>query len=513
MIASQFHELFRGLERRHGQYRLFGPAVPGQKHKGQASTVAEPVTDELWELHLAGQQGLGVVPITDDATCLWGAIDVDIKEYPGFTTEEAEKRITESELPLVVCRSKSGGGHLYLFLTEPAQAALVRRRLHEWAHVLQYPGVEIFPKQDALASDSDTGSWINMPYFDAENTARYAIFRGARLSAEAFIEYATARRISPEKLESITQEEPEHLKGAPPCLQFLASHPERISGNRNNFLFSVAVYLKKRYPDEDQDALFKRILDMNKRILGRDALPIKELRGTINKSFMKKDYFYKCSDQPLVNVCDKTRCRDCEFGIGGTQELGVEITDLEAFGTEPTIYHMTVNGRRIRLEGSEYLMDQRRFALKCLDRLRFMPAQLKAAPWRELVNGLMQTVVEVETPEDTSPDALMWYYVNVFCTGHNVARQEAALVDGGAYGDDVNVYFTMPDLLHFLETMRFPRAMQQGNMVANFLLAKGASVDERVVSGKRLTVWAIPRNLLNQATERRDVRIEGKPEF
>lgn len=492
-------------------YKLYGQAVPGKKHKGQASTVAEQVTDDLWELHLNGQQGLGVVPINDDATCIWGAIDVDIKEYPDFTMEEAEKRITAAELPLVACRSKSGGGHLYLFLKEPAPAVLVRRRLHEWMHLLRYPGVEVFPKQDALASETDTGSWINMPYFDAENTVRWAIYKGQRLSAGAFLEYAESRKITVDELEELTQAEPEELKGAPPCIQYLAAHKERINA-RNNYLFNLAVYLKKRYGDGDLSDLMQRLLELNRKILGEKCLKTKELRGTVQKSFMKKDYFYKCKDDPIASVCDKTRCRDCEFGIGGGEELGVEMTDLECFGTEPTIYHLTINGKRVRLEGAEFLQNQNKFGIKCMEFVQLMPVNLKPGPWRTLVNELLQNAITVEIPEDTSVNGLLWHLVNTFCTGHNVNRQEAALVDGSAYGDGVNVYFTLPDLLHFLETARFPRAMNQGNLVSQFLMAKGATTAERTVQGKKLTVWTIPRAILNEATERRDVPID-KPEL
>jgi hypothetical protein len=57
--------------------------------------------------------GIGIVPIRDDATCVWGAIDIDLDKEPNLTV--LAKQVHKLELPLIVCRSKSGGAHLYLF--------------------------------------------------------------------------------------------------------------------------------------------------------------------------------------------------------------------------------------------------------------------------------------------------------------------------------------------------------------------------------------------------------------
>jgi hypothetical protein len=55
----------------------------------------------------------------EDDACLWGAIDID--QYP-LDHSEVLKRLSRLELPLVVCRSKSGGAHLYLFFKEFVEA-------------------------------------------------------------------------------------------------------------------------------------------------------------------------------------------------------------------------------------------------------------------------------------------------------------------------------------------------------------------------------------------------------
>ena len=40
--------------------------------------------------------------------------------------------------------------------------------------VLGYSGSEVFPKQTELKSEDDTGNFLNLPYYNGDNTTRYA---------------------------------------------------------------------------------------------------------------------------------------------------------------------------------------------------------------------------------------------------------------------------------------------------------------------------------------------------
>jgi hypothetical protein len=71
------------------------------------------VTDELWDNHFEGEgAALGIIPITENNDCRWGCIDID--EY-NFDHTSLIKSIRNHKLPLIVCRSKSGGAHVFLF--------------------------------------------------------------------------------------------------------------------------------------------------------------------------------------------------------------------------------------------------------------------------------------------------------------------------------------------------------------------------------------------------------------
>jgi hypothetical protein len=122
--VKRFARLFDGLKRAYGTYDLSRSKTRGAKVVGQAVTKTEPLTEDIILGHLSGVQGVGIVPIRDDATCMFGAIDIDV--YDGLDIQDVVKHAEEQDLPLVMCYSKSGGVHAYCFVKEPVTAADMR---------------------------------------------------------------------------------------------------------------------------------------------------------------------------------------------------------------------------------------------------------------------------------------------------------------------------------------------------------------------------------------------------
>ena len=170
---TRFKAIFSGLDIAYGTYKIEGSRGDG-KQAGKAVVVRKPPTDDLWEKHLEGvEPSLGIIPIRADNTCIWGCIDID--QYPldhlGLVT-----KIRKLNLPLVVCRSKSGGAHAFLFTKEPVSAAMMQNCLQACAALLGESGREIFPKQSEILVDrGDTGNFLNLHYFAGDNGMRYAI--------------------------------------------------------------------------------------------------------------------------------------------------------------------------------------------------------------------------------------------------------------------------------------------------------------------------------------------------
>ena len=147
--------------------------------------------------HLGGENpSLLSIPILPDGKCCFGAIDVDRHKKEDGTVDHAAlaRRVTELNLPLIVCRSKSPrSAHLFAFFRETEGLAAVdaRRLLEHWRRVLGIEGAyEIFPKQTEL-KPGQVGSGINLPYFGSKRGAFGK--DGEELTLDGFLSLAWER--------------------------------------------------------------------------------------------------------------------------------------------------------------------------------------------------------------------------------------------------------------------------------------------------------------------------------
>ena len=172
--------------------------------------------------HLKGLQSLGIIPINDNNECIWGCVDID--SYAGFDHKKLIEQIKELKLPLIVCRSKSGGAHVFLFTSEPVSAERMRDKLTEIKTALGYGGSEVFPKQIKLKSHDDTGNFLNLPYFNGNNTTRYAFLpNGEAASLIDFYKEYDRNKQTEAQFNKIKIERPKsEYDDAPPCIELMA---------------------------------------------------------------------------------------------------------------------------------------------------------------------------------------------------------------------------------------------------------------------------------------------------
>ena len=287
-LTDRFKAAFRGSDLAHGQTTI-GKTRRNGKTDAKSYIVKQPLTRDLIEEHLKGTKGVGSIPINDKNLCNFGVLDIDT--YP-IDHLEVLKKCRKLKLPLVVCRSKSGGAHLFLFMKTETSASEIRDYLGEMSAALGYAGCEIFPKQDRiLAERGDVGNFINLPYFDQANTVRYAFKdNGDDMTLEEFLDEVDKRKATVSSLEKIdfgTQRE--QFSDAPPCLQLFFSMgiPE---GTRNKVMFNGGLYLKRKYPDSWKD----KHEELNQKHC-IPPLPANEIVG-LQKQIDKKEYLYTCKD-------------------------------------------------------------------------------------------------------------------------------------------------------------------------------------------------------------------------
>tara|TARA_R110000744_G_scaffold258095_3_gene373458 strand:+ start:2712 stop:4223 length:1512 start_codon:yes stop_codon:yes gene_type:complete len=480
--------LFQGYELAHGQYRVQKKEADG-KMSGRAVTVSEPTTENNFNEHLnGGEYILGIIMLKIDNSCNFGVIDIDIRGDVKLneSLESLEKKIRNT--PLILCRSKSGGAHLYLFC-EPAIAAVdMVTKLNEFAAQLGYGGSEVFPKQISRANDRDRGNWINLCYWNGDNTERFAIHKGNKLNLKQFIELAEKKRTTHEKLDKFTPDLVKHFEDGPPCLQHIMTmgFPE---GGRNISLFNVGVYFRKKNPDDWQEDLMK----FNYEHL-EDPLPMGEVNGLV-KSVSKKDYAYTCKQSPICNYCEKSKCIKREFGVGGyggANAIEVDaITKYETENRQSVRWYIEMQGERIEVT-TQQLLDQRQLQKICVEKLNKCPSTMPGQIWEKRINELLQSVEVIQDPDDASPQGQFEKMLDSFLTGKVQARQKDEIMNAKPWHDseEGKVYFRSEDLFIYLEARRFRYPSQ--HQVWSWLRTLGGDRKSFRIKSKPVKVWSVP---------------------
>ena len=465
MQEEKFKNIFSGLTIAYGQYQ---PGERGEngKQKGKAFIVRKPVTDELWKNHLEGKgAALGIIPITENNDCRWGCIDID--EY-NFDHSKLIQSIRTLNLPLIVCRSKSGGAHVFLFTTEFISASLMQNTLKKFAKVLGYEGCEIFPKQtEILVERGDTGNFLNLPYYNDVKGLRYAINdNGASCTLEEFYQLYDVYNKSKEEIEKIKVEEKkieEAFPAGPPCLNKLASIGFG-EGGRNNALFSIAVYYKKCDPDN-----WEKLVDEANTKYMNPPLSSSEIQNTVIKQINKKGYDkYKCKDVPIRDVCQSGLCRTRKFGVGFGEEEMPMLANLTKYTSNPPQWFLNVGDKRIELK-SEQLYNPGMFALACLDQANSIIPVPKPKDWKQhFLKPMMTNIQEVEPLESLDPINELTGLLQDWTTNRQAARTLDDIFNKLPFTDEKRefTYFRMEDFYNFCKKNHWDMdKIKTGNLI------------------------------------------------
>jgi hypothetical protein len=450
MKSEKFKNIFEGLKIAYGQYQKGDVAANGDKQKGKAFIVRQNVSDDLWEKHLQGEgPALGIIPITENNTCRWGCIDID--EY-NFDHSKLIQSIRNLNLPLIVCRSKSGGAHVFLFTKEFISASLMQSTLKKFAKALGYEGSEIFPKQtEILVERGDTGNFLNLPYYNETKGLRYAIDdTGSSCTLEEFYKLYDVYSCSKEQIKEIKIKEQkieEAFTHGPPCLNKLASIGFGEWG-RNNALFSIGVFYKKADPDNWENLVEEsNIKYMNPPLKSSEV-------QTVIKQINKKGYDkYKCKDAPINAVCQSGLCRTKRFGVGFGEEEMPPLGNLTKYKSNPPQWFLDVDGTRIELK-SEQLYSPPLFALACLDQANLVVPVPKAKDWKQhFLKPMMNNLQEVEPLESLDPINQLTGLLQDWTTNRQSARTMDDVFNKLPFTDENKefTYFRMDDFYAFLK--------------------------------------------------------------
>ena len=495
----RFRALFRGLRRAHGE---FTPLPDGRK---RAKTIHAPPTETAWTRHLDGQPpGIGIVPITDDGTCYWGALDVD--DYT-VDHQALAADIAQRDLPLLLCRSNSGGAHLFCFFVEPVRATHLVRRLRQWCRVLRLANpdgraLEIFPKQTKLVGSS-TGNWINLPYYG--DTRQCVTASGEILSLPAFIDAAETGALTQAQLEAKapTYDVDDYRlfdEQGPPCLARMLKLGEGLgTGNRNSALFNVGVYFRIRWPDDWEP----RLATFNREAI-KPPLDDDEVR-TVTRSLRRRNYVYRCNDQPIASFCQRSKCKKRRWGIGyfNERDIDADMPDLgrlTKFETDPPYYTLEVEGTEVRLPGIRDLRSVTRLGDHVCEQTNRQLPLLRQVHWHRLLDDLLADLLIVKPPRDAGARGQLMALVHEFLLLRRLSESREDLLLGKPYQEEDRIYFRSRDLLEFLERRRFRLITRPADIWSVLRTHKADSatfnVKEQVVD-----CWWLPTSVVPDVAE------------
>ena len=477
---ESFKEIFKGLERAHGVTKVGQSNGDGTKVQGKSFIKREPVTDELWLKHLQGTESLGIIPINDNTQCRWGCIDID--SYAGFDHKKLVNKISSLDLPLIVCRSKSGGAHVFLFTSNYVSAKLMQSKLTQIKAVLGYSGSEVFPKQTELKSEDDTGNFLNLPYYNGDDTTRYAFNNlGEAVNLDGFYNLYNLKKITSQQLEELKIKRPETpYSDGPPCIELMAQNKVG-EGGRNNALFHYGVYAKNKWPDNWKS----KVVVFNETAMDK---PLSDTEvDIITKQHDKKEWGYKCKDAPMCSLCDKTLCRTRKFGIG-EDIMFPALTDLQVIDLEDPYYYLNVDGERLYLENVKYLRQQSLFQEACMKQLRFRPPTLKEKDWVLITNQLLNNAEVTEPAEGMRTEDQLQNHLEEFCLNRLSSTEKSDLPKGGVWTNGGYHHFVY-DRFYNQHLMR--RRWDLGYSRTGQMLKEKCGCENKRIGKEKLSIFTV----------------------
>ena len=380
----------------------------GQKIKTKITNNEGTVDKDLLLHHLNGDFGVGICPVNAEGKCFFGVLDIDY--YKG-KIKRVLQFIRDYQLPLLPFRSKSGGLHVYLMLAKPVSAKSMREVLNQIIYYFSLDmlygkaKVEVFPKQEKAEG---FGSSVTLPYFNADNPYTYLLdLDGNPLPFREAMDYVQHHLTSLEEVRKAIENLP--YNDAPPCIQRILIS-EEVGGEdtgRNNFIFSFAVYAKKKWGNGFEDYV--------KEVNEHFEVPLEDavVEQTCT-SVREHEYIYKCKDIPCNSYCDKPACRKREFGLGKDKGhfTGIDYGQLYRYKTAEPYYVW-----KLRLLGQEtwvdvvfkdegYLLDQKNFAKMCVRYLNQAPMQVSNNDWYAVLNSILPNIEDVEVKQESDTSSL-----------------------------------------------------------------------------------------------------------
>ena len=254
-------------------------------------------------------------------------------------------------------------------------------------------------------------------------------------------------------------------------------------GGRNNALFHYGVYAKSKWPENWKT----KIMLFNESAMEQ---PLSDTEvNIITKQHDKKDWGYKCGDQPMCSLCDKKLCKSRKFGIG-QEIIFPNLTDLQVVNLEEPYYYMNVDGDRLYLDSAKHLTNQTMFQEECVKQLRLNPPTLKTNDWKKLTNILLENAEVTEPAEGTGTKDILRNYLEDYCVNRIQKDDFEDLKNGGTFTKEGYHHFVFDNFFHnYLSRKHWKVPYQRTSQ----MLKDNLHCTTKRVGRHKLSVFAVAR--------------------
>ncbi len=260
-------------------------------------------------------------------------------------------------------------------------------------------------------------------------------------------------------------------------------------------MFNLGVYLHLADPEGDARG---RLEGLNR---AHFTPPVSSTEVALAaRSSAKKQYNYRCKQQPLAGACDRTTCLRRRFGVtrgrsdagGGFGAYGTELRygQLIKIAIMPPVWAWWINDARVELS-TEALLNQRLLNARVLEEVSVLPKPLRPASYSDVLSRAVVESQLIVAPPDAKAEGQMWVLLRRFCTGRAVGRSLDEIILGRTWTDGGRTFFQASDFLAFLARERFATC-GEGRLYA-WLISRGVEHHAAVIKGRGVDFWSIPQ--------------------
>jgi hypothetical protein len=483
--AVRLHKLFGG-DRANG----YDPASAKKDEQDKVRVTAHKWTRKptaaLWNEHLHGEIGLGILAADAGGRCQFGCLDIDDYQLDVLATV---KIIERHKLPLIPCQSKSDGLHLYLFVSESVPVDLMERTLKNLAARL---GLKIKAKEVDGKTELLYSTTVWAPYLGG-GACPMIKPTGCNATVGEFLNAAEAARQTPAQIAALAQ-------ARPPAKTNGAAAP---SGADNE---AYAAKRLKRYVDElaatpkgeRNTALTKRSFHLgcmtasgwiDRVEIERVILPVIEQWDNREKTLST---FSRALD-------DGAKEPHRDRGDGAPV-----IVAWRKVNSDDPVWYVMVEGSTVEMEirRIDDITNYRRFADQCAKQLnRFFPP-VKAAEWARILSAAASSLVTEQAPADVTRVEIFRESIEEFLTNRARGERREDLLSGRPWEnvDKARHEFRMRDLHDHLAKNGL-RDVDRHDLQKWIKQLGGGRVSTTptTLAGKGVRLWHVPTSVV-QAT-------------